>query len=45
MQEILDMQKEYKQLKGDAYSDKEFFNKLLSHGAIHLRELKKKMME
>lgn len=45
MQEILDMQKEYKKLKGDAYSDREFFNKLLSHGAIHLRELKKKMME
>jgi hypothetical protein len=45
MQEILDMEKEYKQLKGDAYDRKEFFAKLLSYGAMPLRHLKKKILE
>jgi hypothetical protein len=44
-QEILDMQKEYKKLKGDSYSHKEFFMKLLSYGALPLRHLKKKILE
>jgi uncharacterized protein (DUF885 family) len=45
MQEILDMEKEYKQLKGDAFSQKEFMSKLLSYGALPLRHLKKKILE
>ncbi len=45
MQEILDMEKEYKQLKGDSFSQKEFMNKLLSYGALPLRHLKKKILE
>jgi hypothetical protein len=45
MQEILDMQKEYKLLKGDAFSQKEFMSKLLSYGALPLRHLKKKILE
>ena len=44
-QEILNMEKEYKNLKGDSYSPKEFFTKLLSHGALPLRQLKKKILE
>lgn len=43
-QEILDMEKEYKKLKGESYSQKEFFAKLLSHGALPLRHLKKKIL-
>lgn len=44
-QEILDMEKEYKNLKGDSFSKKEFLEKLLSYGALPLRHLKKKMQE
>jgi hypothetical protein len=44
-QEILDMEKEYKNLKGDAFSRKEFRKKLLSYGALPLRHLKKKILE
>ncbi len=44
-QEILDMQNEYKKLKGESYSHKEFFKKLLSYGALPLRHLKKKILE
>ena len=44
-QEILDMEKEYKKLKGDAYSQKEFMSRLLSYGALPLRHLKKKILE
>lgn len=43
--EISKMQEEYKKLKGEAYSDKEFLQKLLSYGAIPLRHLKVKMRE
>jgi hypothetical protein len=39
-QEILDMEKEYKRLKGDAFTDKEFLQKLLSYGALPIRHLK-----
>jgi hypothetical protein len=44
-QEILDMEKEYKNLKGEAFSKKEFLAKLLSYGALPLRHLKKKILE
>jgi hypothetical protein len=44
-QEILDMEKAYKSLKGDSFSQKEFLDKLLSYGALPLRHLKKKMLE
>jgi uncharacterized protein (DUF885 family) len=45
MQEIMDMEEEYKKLKGDSYDRKEFFSKLLSFGALPLRHLKKKVLE
>lgn len=45
LQEILDMEKEYKNLKGEAFSHKEFLQKLLSYGALPLRHLKKKILE
>ena len=44
-QEILDMEKEYKNLKGDSFSKKEFLQKLLSYGALPIRHLKKKILE
>lgn len=43
-QEILDIQKEYKKIKGESYDQKEFMAKLLSYGAISLRQLKIKML-
>lgn len=43
-QEILDMQKEYKKIKGESYSQKEFLAKLLGYGALPLRHLKTKML-
>jgi len=45
MQEIIDMEKEYQQLKGDSFDRKEFYEKLLSYGALPLRHLKKKILE
>ena len=45
MQEILDLEKEYMQLKGDSFSRKEFYTKLLSFGAMPLRHLIKKVLE
>ena len=44
-QELQDMEKEYKNLKGNAFSKNEFLKKLLSYGALPLRHLKKKMLE
>ncbi|UCC40085.1 MAG: DUF885 domain-containing protein [Candidatus Aminicenantes bacterium] len=44
-QEILAMEKEYKNIKGDSYNQKEFFTKLLSYGALPLRHLSKKILE
>jgi hypothetical protein len=44
-QEILDMENAYKNLKGDSFSKKEFLEKLLSYGALPLRQLKKKILE
>jgi len=39
-QEIQDFEKDYKKLKGDAFTQKEFLQKLVEFGAIPLRELK-----
>jgi len=44
-QEILDMEKDYKKLKGDTFSQKEFLQKLLSYGAIPPRALKAKLSQ
>ena len=44
-QEILDFEKETKKMKGDAFNQKEFAQKLLSFGAIPLRELKVKLAQ
>jgi hypothetical protein len=44
-QEILDMEKDYKKLKGDAFNQKEFLQKLLSYGALPIRVLKTKIMQ
>ncbi|MDD8015782.1 MAG: DUF885 domain-containing protein [Acidobacteriota bacterium] len=44
-QEILDLAKEYKKLKGDAFSEKEFLQKIVSFGAISLRQLKVKLAQ
>ncbi len=44
-QEILDMEKDARKLKGEAYNTKDFLQKLLSHGAIPLRTLKLKMAQ
>lgn len=43
-QEILDIQKEYKKIKGESYNQKEFLARLLSYGALSLRQLKNKML-
>lgn len=45
LQEILDMEKEYKKLKGESFNQKEFLKKLLSYGALPIRHLKKKILE
>jgi len=42
---IIDMQKDYRKLKGDAYNDKEFLQKLLSFGAMPIRYLKTAMAQ
>jgi uncharacterized protein (DUF885 family) len=44
-QEILELEKDYKKLKGDAFSQKEFLQKLLSFGAIPPRNLKAKITQ
>lgn len=45
IQEISDIEKDYKKLKGDAFSQKEFLQKLLGCGAIPLRHLKAKLAQ
>lgn len=45
IQEIWDMEKDYKKMKGDAFSQKEFLQKLLSFGALPVRHLKAKMAQ
>ncbi len=44
-QEILDLEKDYRKLKGEAFSTKDFLQKILSYGAIPLRALKIKMVQ
>ena len=44
-QEILDMEKDYKNLKKDAFSQKEFLQKLVSFGPLPLRILKTKIAQ
>jgi len=44
-QEILDMEKDYKKMKGEAFSQKEFLQKLLSYGALPIRHLKAKLTQ
>ncbi len=43
MQEIGDLEKDYKKIKGEAFNRKEFFEKILAQGAIPLRLLKNKI--
>jgi hypothetical protein len=44
-QEILDLEKDYKKLKGDAFSQKEFLQKLVGFGALPLREIKARLAQ
>jgi len=44
-QEILDMEKDYKNVKKDAFSQKEFLQKLVSFGPLPLRILKTKIVQ
>jgi len=44
-QEILDMEKDYRKLKGDAFNAKDFLQKLLNYGAIPLRTLRIKIAQ
>ena len=44
-QEILDLEKDYRKLKGEAFNNKDFLQKLLSYGAIPLRTLKIKIVQ
>jgi hypothetical protein len=44
-QEILDLEQDYRKLKGEAFNTKDFLQKLLSYGAIPLRTLKIKMAQ
>ena len=43
--EILDIEKDYKQAKGQAFSQKEFLSKLTSFGSLPLRVIKQRMMQ
>jgi len=43
IQEIWDMEKDYKKLKGEAFSQKEFLHQLLSHGGLPIRHLKTRL--
>jgi uncharacterized protein (DUF885 family) len=45
IQEIWDIEKEYRKDKGDAFSQKEFLQKLLSYGALPIRQLRIKMSQ
>jgi len=44
-QELLDLEKEYKAQKGDAYSLKEFMDDILQYGLIPIRILKTKLFQ
>jgi len=43
--EFQDMEKEYRQKKGESFSRKEFLDELLKYGAIPIRNLKKKILQ
>jgi len=45
IQEIGDIEKDYKKLKGEAFSQKEFLQRLLSYGALPIRHLKAKLAQ
>ena len=45
IQEIWDIEKDYKKMKGEAFSQKEFLQKLLSYGALPIRHLKVKLAQ
>lgn len=44
-QEILDMEKDYRKMKGEAFSKKEFLQQLLNHGPLPIRFLKAKLAQ
>jgi uncharacterized protein (DUF885 family) len=44
-QEILDLEKDYRKLKGEAFNTKDFLQKLLGYGAIPLGKLKVRMVQ
>jgi hypothetical protein len=44
-QEFKDLELEYKKIKGDSFTRKEFLNKVLSFGALPLRQLKQKLAQ
>jgi len=45
IQEIWDMEKDYKKAKGAAFSQKEFLQRLLGYGALPIRHLKTKLAQ
>jgi uncharacterized protein (DUF885 family) len=45
LQEYKALEKEYKELKGDSYNQKDFLSEVLSHGAIPFRFLKRLILE
>lgn len=45
IQELMEAEKEYQKMKGESFSRKEFLKKVLSFGGLHLRQLRKKIME
>jgi uncharacterized protein (DUF885 family) len=45
IQEILDLEKDYKEKMGEGFSQKEFNQKLLSHGAPPVRFLREIILE
>lgn len=44
-QEIMDLEKDYRKLKGDAFNGREFLQKILSYGALPIRTLKTKIAQ
>jgi hypothetical protein len=44
-QEILDMEKEFRKIKGEAFNESEFLQKILSYGALPLRSLRTKILQ
>ena len=45
LQELQDIEKEYRQKKGPSFNRKEFLDELLKYGAIPIRNLKKKILQ